>query len=475
MSPTKIPPHIPTEAITPGAPAPEYSGIAPVDDRPAAPRRLLRLAGRLMAVNTLVLVSGLVTGPLLAHALGPDGRGTLAAILVPLGIAPFILSLGLETYAGRQAARGEPLGLLFGSLGTLTLLIGAVGVAAAVPLAMFLAHGRHVVLVFLLVGFGLMPLALIQSLLFWMATGLERWRMVVVTRLVAPLVAVAGLAVLFVLGKLTVPSASIVTLAGGLLATLPLLPLVASLGRPRFSGAIAREGLVFGLKDWLAQISAVANLRLDQLVMIRLVSPSQLGLYAVAATLAGFSQVLTSSVSGATLPVVAQGDVGVAARSVRLTVMAIVALSVPVALVTPFAIPLIFGHDFAGAVPMAAVLLVAGVPLAGVNVLGRAMTNSGYPGAGAIAQGVAVGLTVPGLVLLVPVLGATGAALVSLVAYAASFAVSLALAPRRLGGSVRDFLVPTDDDLHWLWSRFLASARDLARKVRRGRPRAERP
>lgn len=475
MSPTKTPRHDPSEAIRPGACRLESSGTAPEDGHRPAPRRLVRLAGRLTAVNGLVLLAGLLTGPLLAHALGPEGRGTLAAILVPLGVAPFILSLGLESYAARQAARGEPLGPLFGSVGALTLLVGAAGMAAVVPLVIFLAHGRHVVLVFLLVGFALMPFGLIQSILFGIAMGRQRWRAVSLSRLTPGLLGLAALAVLFALDQLTVTTASIVTLAASVLASVPLLPVAVAVGRPRFSGAIAREGLAFGLKDWLAQVGAMTNVRLDQLIMIRLVSPAQLGLYAVAATLAGFSLVLTSAVSGATLSVVAQGEAGVAARSVRLTVLVIVALSVPLALVTPFALPLLFSHDFAGAVPMALVLLVAGVPLAGVSVLGRAMTTGGHPGAAAIAQGVAVGLTLPGLFLLVPVLGALGAAAVSLVAYAASFAVSLALAPSRLGGSIRDYLVPTDDDIDWLWSKCRESARKIARTARDARARGQRP
>src|SRR4051794_37698844 len=77
-------------------------------------RRLPSVVRRLSITNALPLAVGLITGPLQARALGASGRGDLAAILVPVGLAPLLLSLGLGQYAGVNAARRARLGPIVG-------------------------------------------------------------------------------------------------------------------------------------------------------------------------------------------------------------------------------------------------------------------------------------------------------------------------------------------------------------------------
>lgn len=73
---------------------------------PRSRTRLARLVLHLTATNLVIAVLGVVTGPLLARSLGAGGRGVLAAIVVPLGLAPALLGLGLPSYATRSIARG---------------------------------------------------------------------------------------------------------------------------------------------------------------------------------------------------------------------------------------------------------------------------------------------------------------------------------------------------------------------------------
>lgn len=61
------------------------------------------------------------SGPLLARALVPEGRGDLAAILLPITLAPVLFGLGLGTFVTRETARGRPLSVLLGSVGPLII------------------------------------------------------------------------------------------------------------------------------------------------------------------------------------------------------------------------------------------------------------------------------------------------------------------------------------------------------------------
>ena len=400
-----------------------------------------------MLANALPAVTGLVTAPLQARALGPEGRGTLAAILVPLAIAPVLLNLGVMQYAGKEAARGRPLSRLIGSLGAVYLVVGLVAIAMAVPVADLLADGRETVRTFLLIGFYLLPLALLIQLLIAVNSGLQRWPQVIRAQLIPPLTTLIGVVALYVTGHLTVATVAIVVLAGSLASALPLIGVIRRAGLPRIDGEIIREGVPFGAKAWAGTVASHANVRLDQLLMIKLVSARQLGLYAVAATLANFSGVIASAVASAANPRIAQGDSVLPARALRITLVAVGAVNLVLALLTPLLLKVVFGDAFAGAAPMAWVLLGGGVALGGVTVLANALISAGRPEVPAYGELLALTLTVPGLLVLLPAVGAVGAAYVSLCAYTLNFTVLLVAARRTFGGRLRDFLVPSADDL----------------------------
>ena len=68
-----------------------------------------------------------------------------------------------------------------------------------------------------------------------------------------------------------------------------------------------------------------------------------------------------------------------------------------------------------------------------------------------MGQVAALVITVGGLPIAIPAWG-NGAALVSLLAYSLNFAVVVHAARRRVGGSIRSYLVVTRADLRWLSS-----------------------
>jgi O-antigen/teichoic acid export membrane protein len=127
------------------------------------------------------------------------------------------------------------------------------------------------------------------------------------------------------------------------------------------------------------------------------------------------------------------------------------------ALLTPAILSLLFGPAFHGAIAMALVLLAASVPYAGASVLSAGLQADGAPLIPTVAEGIALVITVAGLVTLLRPLGGIGAAIVSLAAYSASFLFQLVMARRRTAVPVSVFLVPTRADVRW--------ARDLLRPV----------
>ena len=431
-------------------------GTAPRARPVPARRRLSGVAARLTAANVVGAATGFVTGPLLARALGASGRGELQAIIVPLSLVPIVLSFGITGFAYRMLPRGNSVEEVFGSLGLPLLIVSLIVVAAAVPLADALAAGRETARTFLIIGFAATPLSFLIVLMGSSLSGLERWNNVVAMNLTPFIVVLITTVVLFASGHLTVATAAATAIGGSLLQVIPGLPLFRGLRRPVFRLSLAREGIAFGLKSWLGGLAQTANARLDQLLMIAVVPPRELGLYAVATTISGVSSLVTGGLAPPLMTRIASGERHLMPQAVRVTILVTIGLNSAVALVTPALLSVVFGPDFRGAAPMAVLLLAASVPLAGASVLSTALQGDGVPLIPTIGEAIALIVTVGGLLVLLKPLGGIGAAIVSLAAYSASFVFQVVAAGRRIGVRQREFLVPRRADLVWLRDRAAA-------------------
>jgi O-antigen/teichoic acid export membrane protein len=427
--------------------------------------RLSGVVAGLTVANVLGAASGFITGPLLARALGPTGRGDLAAITVPLVLAPGVLSLGIPAFAYRTLPRGRPIGQVLGSLGLPLILIGLVVAANAATLADGLADGRADVRTWLIVVFAATPLICFGSLLASSLAALSRWRNVVATNLIPFVVPMLGIAVLYIAGSLTVWTAAAVTVAGALLCLVPGLPLLAE-GRPVFRARLAREGIAFGLKSWLGGLARIANGRLDQFLMITAVAPRVLGLYAVAVTLAGASGLVGGALAPPLMARIGAGERHLTPNAVRILVGGTLCLNVILALAAPLLLSVLFGHEFEAAYPMAIILLAAQVPLNGAGILSSALQADGAPVIPSIAEAIGLVITVVGLALFLQRFGGVGAACVSLASYGATFLFELVFASRRLRIPLREFVVPTRADATWARHRLVDVLRAVAGRFR---------
>jgi O-antigen/teichoic acid export membrane protein len=446
--------------------APQRSLTATPVAAPVPARRELGGYISLAGVQVFQLLAGLITAPLLAHALGAEGRGLLATVAVPLGVSGYILQLGLGQFAVNRVAQGARVNVVFGSLAVPLMVVGCLVGVVSPEIAHGLSGGREPVERYLTIGFVMMPVTLLIFLSMSIATGLARWRVLAVARLVSPLIMCVGVVVLAVLGELNLVGAIILTLVSGLLPIVAVWSIL-RLGFPASVDArMIRDGLSFGSRASVGVIATMANQRLDQLLMIPLVPPRQLGLYSVAVTIASLSAVLASQIVTVVLPRISAGESHLLAQATRYVVYVTAATGALVSLATWLLLVPLFGADFAEARSLVYVLVIGGVSLAGLSTLSQGLPAVGRPGAPSIGELISLGITVPGLIVFLPTLGAMGAALVSVAAYTTTFAVLIAIAVRHLGHRPADYLLLHRGDLARLSQ--LASSSSLARMWRRG-------
>lgn len=199
----------------------------------------------------------------------------------------------------------------------------------------------------------------------------------------------------------------------------------AAMARP--SMALARRVYSYGMRAQLGVILNLLNLRLDFALLGALAGPAVLGTYAVASKFAELLRLVPQSLTYVLYPRYAREGRSTAARKARKLIPAAgiltVAGAVPLALAAGVILPLVYGHTFAPSVLPARIIIV-GLAAEGVaGVITAFLYGAGRPGLNSLGLAVGLGLTVLLDLLLIPRLGAVGAALASAAAYLSTTAV----------------------------------------------------
>ena len=429
----------------------------------------------LTALSHLALpLSAVATGPVLARALGPEGRGELAAVLAPVYLAALLVTAGLPEAAtflvasGRRAARATALAAT-----TMAAGLGAVAALAVVVAAPLLLRNSPEQVPLLRVLALLLPLTLagltvrgvVHGRSDFASLNAERW-----TSVLARLVLVVGLALA---GALTVASAAWATNGTALLAAVYLLWRGRRLwrrpeGTEAATGSDVADGGIdgsraagpwgalvrYGLRVWAGSLSVLLILRVDQVLMAPLAPAAQLGFYAVAVAVAELPAAAFNAVRDVAFATsAARADPQVVARACRTAVAVLAPGCLLLVLVAPPLVVLFFGQDFAPAAAMVRVLFVAAIPSGLAAVAGAGLLAMDRPGRLGAVQAVVAVVNVVAVVALVPPLGGLGAALASLAAYTLLALAAVALFTRASGLDVREVLVPTGADVSVLVAR----------------------
>lgn len=400
------------------------------------------------------LVINFATGILAARLLGPVGRGHLAAIqAVPLMIASVSL-FGLPGSVAFFSAR-EPLAaraiLTTGITTALAIALFASVVGwISVPVVLHSAS-RPIVnasLLFLLY----IPLQSIQFPFVGIAWGLRRFREWNALRLLAPTFWLLTLLYCAFAGIHSAPHVSNLYLAGYAL-TIPIAVIVVraiSSGLFRVEPHRTLPLLRYGAPSALATMPGLMNLRLDQVLMAALLPASQLGLYAVAVSWSSVINPLLAAAGSTLFPTLAsaspQERQGLCQSASRLGLVTAILCALALALITPFALPLLFGSPFASVLWPAEVLLLAGLFMAYNSLLEDCLRGIGATRWPLYGQLAGLPLTIFMLALLLKRFGIMGGAIASLLSYFTSTVVLLLGLRKELSARWKTLLLPRSDD-----------------------------
>lgn len=300
----------------------------------------------------------LVSAPLLARTLGPDGRGVLAGAFVSTQILSWVAFLGLPRGLAIQQKKHSTIS------GVGVILVALLGPASAI-LAIFTAdlisNGDERIAIGIRIGALVLILSGVSQIgieLVLVQGRLWPFNFVRIATLVLPSLAYI---VAFLTGTLTLEVAFSITFLGNVLSTvIGCAYAIPAIHRAR------REPVPwnFSLRLWFTAAFDSVGGRLDQLLLTALSPAAVLGMYAVAVTCASASGGLTQALNHVTYSRFAKSETTVNAhalmrqRTVYGAILSMV-VAIPVLLVVVFFGEALFGNGYHNLPFVTAILVVS--------------------------------------------------------------------------------------------------------------------
>jgi O-antigen/teichoic acid export membrane protein len=372
--------------------------------------------------------AGLFVGVLLiARALGPSGRGTVAFIAVTSLLLARIVRFGVGEATivfAAQRPRARPMLLAnilvfaaFAGSASAALVCGALVLAPSVRPAGL--GGVE------LAALGLSVLAAtLADAGYKFVAGCSRFRLhALVTTTTSWTYAVAIAAVWAAFGLTAARAAFVWAALHGLRAFVLFSASALDVGWRPPGLSLLRESMRFGLRAWVGTLADDLNFRVDQILVAVIASETALGIYAVAVNAYEVLLYLPGGAATALLPLIAGSPREMRAertlhafRSVALVTAASVVVAV---FLGPVLLPIAFGSSFEGSVGPFFLLLPGVLGAVFLAIFTSALVASSAPGLSSLGPlaSLFVGLALD--FALIPRFGASGAAAAASAAFLA--------------------------------------------------------
>jgi O-antigen/teichoic acid export membrane protein len=441
----------------------------------AEPRvgRFVRDSASVFATQIGVILLGIGTSVVTARALGPHDRGLFQLLmLLPTTLSNFV-KLGIpqaNVYYMRR--RGASAGRIATNSLWLALVLGG-GLALGcwlwrdTLLAPFLRKAPVAALPPTLL---LLPFVLVQAFFLGILQAEERFREYSLQQVVPTVLGLIGMPVAlfwFRAGLMGAVVTQTAIIAGVTLWLVWRVRRTAHFGlepdRELMGGMLS-----FGGKSYLQTLASTLHFRIDQYMIGYLLSPAQVGLYAIAVNLTNLLLKVPDATGTVLFPRLAgasERDAHAQTSAVcRHTLFITVVAAVGYLLFGGLLVRLLYGEAYAGAVRPMLFMLPGVVMLSLYLLLTRNFTSRDRQGVNIAAAATALAVNVGLNCVLIPRWGITGAAVSTAVSYSLAALVLLVVFVRESGHTLRQTLIVRRKDLD-SYVRLAARTRGAAAKA----------
>jgi O-antigen/teichoic acid export membrane protein len=400
--------------------------------------------------------AGLFVGLLLiARALGPSGRGTVAFITVTSLLLAWIARFGVgeaTVVFAAQRPRARP--ILLTNILVFAATAGSVSAALACGTLVLAPSVRPP-------GLGSAELAaLALSVLaaaladagYKFVAGCSRFRLHALVTTTTSWTYAVAIAVVWAAFGLTAARAALAWAAvHGLRALVLFSASALDVGLRRPGLSLLRDSMRFGLRAWVGTLADDLNFRVDQIILAVIASETALGIYAVAVNTYEVLLYLPGAAATALVPLIAGSPRGMRAErtlhAFRSIAVVTAASAVVAAFLGPGLLPIAFGSRFEDSVVPFLWLLPGVLGALLLAIFTSALVASSAPGLSSLGPlaSLFVGLALD--FALIPPFGASGAAAAASAAFLAGGVTALLAYRTRESFRWRALVVPRRGDL----------------------------
>jgi enterobacterial common antigen flippase len=387
-----------------------------------------------MATRVSIFALNLGCGVITARGLGAHGRGMLAALATWPQFIAYLLTFGIiNSFMFNVKAHPEDKRELFGAAIVLSLIAGMAATAVGVVLmprllAEYSSEEVLVARIFMAVA----PAILLALTMQTAAEAASDFRGANIVRGLSVAATFVAL-VLFLTAGLSPAGAAACYLLPQIPLTLWLFVRLRRHYRPTLSRfrETARRLAAYGLQCYPHEFITAAAAYVGQALVVTLLQPAAVGWFTVSLSIARLLEIFYATVAAVLLPASAARSaaevVGKTTCAARLTVLFMAAFAMPLFVLLPGLLPLVYGRSFTEAVPIARLLLLEGMLSGAVWVLMQGFLALGRPTLAATIQASAVAASIVLLLRLAPIYGAVGAAKVLLAVAMAKLILAVGL------------------------------------------------
>jgi O-antigen/teichoic acid export membrane protein len=381
-----------------------------------------------LSARIVLLALALVSSIVLARALGPEGRGLFALVVLLPDLAGTVALLGFDqanaVYAGLKPERRRA--LVWQSVAIAVVVGGSIAAACACFIALgapgFQSLLRGPLWLYLL------PLAMLPGGLivqYWQAIlrGMDRiflLNVIDVGMKAASLVLLVAFIAWLRFDVAGAVWADVIATVGAVVVMVVVLRRAGAWGRPSFDWSLWRLTTRFAVPAHAGTLATYLNYRIDQLIIAAWLPPEQLGFYVIAVGLAERLWMPAGAVATALLPHLTNSPVRDPALSATVSRHVMVWTGITCLLVFALAdiiVDLLYSSAFAPTIAPLRWLLPGIFSLSVGKVLVAEMFAREKVRYTVWASGAAALVNVAGNVLLMPHMGISGAALASSISY----------------------------------------------------------
>ncbi|WP_127490880.1 oligosaccharide flippase family protein [Paenibacillus glycanilyticus] len=411
---------------------------------------------QIFASNVFILVLNMLTGIIVARYLGPEGRGEQAAMIMWPQLLSYVVTLGLPSsivYYMKQ--KGSQQGSLY--VASLWMCF-TLGIFSMIGGLFFLPEwmkgyspGKVEFACWALI---LIPFSLLGVINNAVLQAREEYRLYNRIRYLPNIITLVLLGLMVVSGQVNSFYSSAAYLAPTLPITLWTMIRLLRIYSIKQKDIIAssKQLVQYGIRSYGTDLAGTLSYYIDQVLVVGLLSPASLGIYLVALSLAKMLDVIQSSVVSVLFPQASglqrEEAIRLTLKVYRISMVITLVFVAAVILLAPYALLILYGHSYEGAIPVFRVLVLSTAVASATWTLSQGYMATDKPGRATLLKVLSLFMNALFINIFTPHMGIIGAAYSLLLSAFINFLLILFLYSYEMKLKWSSFFYNKED---WIW------------------------